>query len=184
MWKGNAGTGYEVWIDEISLRSESWYESWYRFVVPWGTVQLLTSLKLDLKLLNKFNNKIFNTLVLRFIALIPLLTTHFCNADKINEWMSWNTLKKKKRLTMVLLCDSSWMCCCLMGNEASALISEQSVTAVHLNCASRPFALQYIDLCGYLVICLENLSGWHVGHSLSNLLIDSLGWSPCLQVLI
>lgn len=137
-----------------------------------------------LKSFHFFQCKVFMLLSLFLEAMLPTAiqllidctTTTFCSAAEYIE--------KKKRLTMVLLCDSSWMCCCLMGNEASALISEQSVTAVHLNCASRPFALQYIDLCGYLVICLENLSGWHVGHSLSNLLIDSLGWSPCLQVLI
>lgn len=36
--------------------------------------------------------------------------------------------------------------------KASALINEQSVTAAHMSCASRPFALQYIDLRGDLAI--------------------------------
>lgn len=83
-------------------------------------------------------------------VLVDCTTVTFCSAV---EYV-------KKRLTMVSLCDGSWMHCCLMGEEASALINGQSVSMVCLNCASRPIAQWYTNLQEYLVLCLGNLSDW------------------------
>lgn len=101
-------------------------------------------------------------------VLVDCTTITFCSAV---EYL-------KERLTMVSLCDGSWMHCCLMGKEPSALINGKSVSTVemlvqfvHLNCATRPVAQWYTNLQEYLVLCLRNLLDWCMNCNIRNPLI-------------